>query len=85
MDTDIQRRELRDPDNALVDLTSGEFDLLSVMQERANRLLSRDLLIELSKGRDADVFDRSIDISISRLRQKIEDDPKNPRFIKTPI
>ena len=80
---DIQRRELRDPDNALVDLTSGEFDLLSVMAERANRLLSRDLSIELSKGRDADVFDRSIDISISRLRQKIEDDPKNPRFLKT--
>ena len=80
---DVQRRELRDPDKALVDLTSGEFDLISVMAERANRLLSRDLLLELSKGRDADVFDRSIDITISRLRQKIEDDPKNPQFIKT--
>ncbi len=80
---DVQRRELRDPEHALVDLTSGEFDLLTVMAERANRLLSRDLLIELSKGRDADVFDRSIDITISRLRQKIEDDVKNPQFIKT--
>ena len=77
------RRELRDPDDVLVDLTSGEFDLLAALIERPNRLMTRDLLLDITKGRQADVFDRSIDITISRLRQKIEEDPKNPQFIKT--
>ena len=80
---DVVRRELRDPDDVLVDLTSGEFDLLAALIERPNRLMTRDLLLDITKGRQADVFDRSIDITISRLRQKIEEDPKNPKFIKT--
>ena len=80
---DVVRRELRDPDHVLVDLTSGEFDLLAALIERPNRLMTRDLLLDITKGRQADVFDRSIDITISRLRQKIEEDPKNPQFIKT--
>lgn len=80
---DVVRRELRDPDDVLVDLTSGEFDLLAALIDRPNRLMTRDLLLDITKGRQADVFDRSIDITISRLRQKIEDDPKNPQFIKT--
>ena len=80
---DVVRRELRDPDDVLVDLTSGEFDLLAALIERPNRLMTRDLLLDITKGRQADVFDRSIDITISRLRQKIEEDPKNPQFIKT--
>ena len=79
---DVVRRELRDPDDVLVDLTSGEFDLLAALIERPNRLMTRDLLLDITKGRQADVFDRSIDITISRLRQKIEEDPKNPQFIK---
>ena len=77
------RRELHDPEDVLVDLTSGEFDLLAALIERPNRLMTRDLLLDITKGRQADVFDRSIDITISRLRQKIEEDPKNPQFIKT--
>ena len=80
---DVVRRELRDPDDVLVDLTSGEFDLLAALIERPNRLMTRDLLLDITKGRQADVFDRSIDITVSRLRQKIEEDPKNPQFIKT--
>ena len=80
---DVVRRELRDPDDVLVDLTSGEFDLLAALIERPNRLMTRDLLLDITKGRQADVFDRSIDITIWRLRQKIEEDPKNPQFIKT--
>ena len=80
---DVVRRELRDPEDVLVDLTSGEFDLLAALIERPNRLMTRDLLLDITKGRQADVFDRSIDITISRLRQKIEEDPKNPQFIKT--
>ena len=80
---DVVRRELRDPDDVLVDLTSGEFDLLAALIERPNRLMTRDLLLDITKGGQADVFDRSIDITISRLRQKIEEDPKNPQFIKT--
>ena len=80
---DVVRRELHDPDDVLVDLTSGEFDLLAALIERPNRLMTRDLLLDITKGRQADVFDRSIDITISRLRQKIEDDPKNPQLIKT--
>ena len=80
---DVVRRELRDPDDVLVDLTSGEFDLLAALIERPNRLMTRDLLLDITKGRQADVFDRSIDITISRLRQKIEEDPKYPQFIKT--
>ena len=80
---DVVRRELRDPEDVLVDLTSGEFDLLAALIDRPNRLMTRDLLLDITKGRQADVFDRSIDITISRLRQKIEDDPKNPQFIKT--
>ena len=80
---DVVRRELRDAEDVWVDLTSGEFDLLAALIDRPNRLMTRDLLLDITKGRQADVFDRSIDITISRLRQKIEDDPKNPQFIKT--
>lgn len=66
-----------------VDLTTGEFSLLLALVERAPRVLSRDQLIELSRGAVAEVFDRSIDTHISRLRSKIEPDPRKPIFIKT--
>lgn len=64
-------------------LTAGEFDLLVALAERAGRVLSRDQLLDLTKGRAAAAFDRSIDVQLSRLRRKIEDDPKDPELIKT--
>jgi len=64
-------------------LTAGEFDLLAALAEHPGRVLTRDQLLDLTKGRDAIPFDRSIDVQISRLRRKIEDDPKEPSLIKT--
>ena len=80
---DPARRELRDPQGVLVELTAGEFGLLMALVERPRRVLSRDRLLDLTKGRDAQPFDRSIDVQVSRLRRKIEPDPKNPDMIKT--
>jgi two-component system, OmpR family, response regulator len=80
---DVGRRELRDQDGVLVPLTSGEFDLLLAFAERPQRVLNRDQLLDLTRGRSAQAFDRSIDVQLSRLRRKIEADPKDPQLIKT--
>jgi two-component system OmpR family response regulator len=80
---DLSRRELRRPDGALVPLTAGEFDLLAVLAERPGRVLSREQLLDLTRGREAQPFDRSVDVQLSRLRRKIEADPKEPAIIKT--
>ena len=64
-------------------LTSLEFDLLLCLARAADRVLSREELLDAIAGRDYDVFDRSIDVHISLLRRKLGDDPKSPRFIKT--
>ncbi|MDB5973756.1 MAG: DNA-binding response regulator [Nevskia sp.] len=80
---DVGRRELYSPRNALVSLPAGEFDLLLILLERPHRILSRDTLLDLARGRIPAPFDRSIDVQISRLRRKIEVDPKEPLFIKT--
>lgn len=64
-------------------LTTYEFSLLRVLAERAGRVLGREMLLELLHGSSEDAFDRSIDVHISRLRHKLEDDPKNPRLLKT--
>ena len=80
---DLARRELFSPDSVLVELTAGEFDLLVAFAERPQRVLSRDQLLDLTKGRDAQPFERSIDVQLSRLRRKIEADAKNPEMIKT--
>ena len=66
-----------------IPLTTGEFDLLHVFVEHPDRALSRDRLVDLIKGYDRSPFDRSIDVRVTRLRQKIEDDPKAPRYIHT--
>lgn len=66
-----------------VALSSGEFSLLSIFVERPNMVLTRDQLIDLTRGRNAGPFDRAIDNQVSRLRKKIEDDPKNPVVIQT--
>lgn len=80
---DARRRQLLSPEGAVVDLTSGEFDLLLTFAERPQRVLSRDQLLDIARGRDATSFDRSIDVQVSRLRRKIEADPKVPELIKT--
>jgi len=80
---DTARRELVDPMGTLVALTAGEFDLLVAFLERPRRVLDRDQLLGFTKGRMAQPFDRSIDVQLSRLRRKIEADPKEPRIIKT--
>lgn len=64
-------------------LTTGEFALLKVLVEHARKPLSRDKLMELARGREYDVFDRSIDVQVSRLRKLVEDDPAKPRYIQT--
>ena len=76
-------RELNDPHNVRVALTDAEFDLLQVLCERPGRILSRDQLLDLTQGRSAGAFERSIDILVSRLRRKIEADPHQPSIIKT--
>ena len=80
---DAVRRELTAPDGRLVNLTGGEFDLLLAFVEHPQRTMTRDQLLDLTRGRSAAPFDRSVDIQVSRLRQKIEPDSKEPRFIKT--
>lgn len=80
---DFAKRELRAPDGTLVPLTAGEYDLLAAIVERPGRVLSRDQLLDLTRGRDAAPFDRSVDVQISRLRRKLEPDPKEPQIIKT--
>ncbi len=77
------RREILDDDEVATPLSHGEFLLLSVFLQRPNVVLSRDQLLDLTKGRMANLFDRSIDNQVSRLRRKIEDDPKNPKLIQT--
>jgi two-component system OmpR family response regulator len=80
---DLGRRELVSEDNVAVPLSGGEFRLLSVLIERPGMILTRDQLLDLTRGRSAQPFDRSIDNQISRLRKKIERDPKNPELIRT--
>ncbi len=80
---DLRQRRLVSPEGALIDLTSGEFDLLAVFAERPQIVLRRDQLIDLARGRDATSYDRSIDVQVSRLRRKLEADPRNPELIKT--
>src|SRR3954452_25332750 len=80
---DTGQRELIGPDGIALPLSSGEFRLLTALLERPKIALTRNQLLDLTKGRDADLFDRSIDNHVSRLRKKIEPDPKNPRYIKT--
>ena len=80
---DAGQREIVGVDGVAMPLSSGEFKLLMAFIERPKVALSREQLLDLTKGRDTDVFDRSIDNQVSRLRRKLEHDPKNPRYIKT--
>jgi two-component system, OmpR family, response regulator len=80
---DVARREVRNPDGVLLPLTAGEFELLAAFADHPQRVLNRDQLLDLTKGRRAAAFDRSIDVQLSRLRRKIEEDPNEPTLIKT--
>ncbi len=80
---DPTRRRLLSPDQVEVPVTGGEYDLLVALVERANRVLTRDMLLDLLRGRQAGPFDRAIDVAISRLRRKLEDDGRHAQLIKT--
>ena len=82
-DLDMGLRELRNSDGSIVNLTGAEFDLLRVLVERPKRVLTRDNLLDYTQGHTSTALDRSIDILISRLRQKIELDPRDPQIIRT--
>jgi len=80
---DLLKRELHRADGEPVPLTTGEYDLLQALARSPNRVLNRDQLMDLVKGREWAATDRVIDTQIVRLRKKIERDPKNPELIKT--
>lgn len=78
-----ERRTLTGEGSVDIHLTSGEFALLLALVKNAPRVLNRDQLLDLSRGAFANPFDRSIDSQISRIRRKLETDPRKPRYIKT--
>ena len=80
---DLETHQLVDAEGAETPITGMEFDLLRVFVENPNRVLSRDQLLTLTRNRDWEPFDRSIDIRIARLRRKIEPDPDKPSVIRT--
>jgi two-component system OmpR family response regulator len=80
---DLLRRELRRLNGELVPLTAGEFELLCVFVRHPNRVLNRDQVIDLVKGREWAAYERGVDTQVMRLRKKVETDPSNPSLIKT--
>ena len=79
---DIQNRSLSKKGKN-ISITTGEFNLLKVFTERPKQPLSRDQIMQLARGKELDVFDRSIDVQISRIRKLIEDDANNPKYLQT--
>jgi len=80
---DTTARHLLDSEGTIVTLSGGEYRLLRVFLDHPQRVLNRDQLLNLTQGRDADTFDRSIDLLVSRLRQRLLDDARDPAYIKT--
>jgi len=80
---DTAARSLTGPQGQDVGLTTGEFDLLCAFAQHAGRVLSRDFLLEQTRGREAGPFDRTIDVQVGRLRKKLEIDAENPQIIKS--
>lgn len=80
---DTSARHLLDEDGTMVALSGAEYRLLRVFLDHPQRVLNRDQLLNLTQGRDADLFDRSIDLLVSRLRQRLLDDAREPAYIKT--
>lgn len=79
----LKLHRLKSPDGQQVEISRGEFSLLCALLSSPQRILSRDQLLELSRLHSTEVYDRSIDVQILRLRRKIEVDPSQPQFIKT--
>ncbi len=80
LETETRRVTLRETE---IELTSTEFELLRILMDSRGRVLSREMLLRKLRGIDADIYDRSVDMLISRLRKKLSDDSRSPRFIKT--
>jgi two-component system OmpR family response regulator len=80
---DLILRQLVSPEQIVIPLSNAEFRLLAVLVEHPNRVLTREFLLDEARGRGMELFDRSIDILISRVRQKLNDDPRTPSLIKT--
>jgi two-component system OmpR family response regulator len=80
---DLAARLLQRGDGTVVDLTTGEFELLAVFVRHPGRVLSRDFLLEHTRGREAGPFDRTVDVLIGRLRRKMEFDTERPELIKS--
>lgn len=80
---DISQREVIGQDNVAIPLSTAEFHLLSAFLDHPKMVLSRDQLLDITAGRSAKVFDRAIDNQVSRLRKKLEENPKKPTLIKT--
>ncbi len=80
---DTVTRDLLSPDGVVVALSGAEYRLLRVFLDHPNRVLNRDQLLDLTHGREAEPFDRSIDVLVSRLRHRLGDDPREPAIIKT--
>ncbi|MCC9000479.1 MAG: winged helix-turn-helix domain-containing protein, partial [Candidatus Contendobacter sp.] len=80
---EVAARQLIAPDRVVVPLGAGEYRLLRVFLEHPQRVLDRDRLLDLTQGRDATPFDRSIDVQVSRLRRRLRDDPREAMLIKT--
>jgi two-component system, OmpR family, response regulator len=80
---DLAARRLRNPDGQDVVLTGGEFDLLCAFARHPGRVLSRDFLLEQTRGREAGPFDRTVDVLVGRLRKKVEADADTPQIIKS--
>ena len=76
-------RQLVSPEELVIPLSNAEFRLLTVFVEHPNRVLTREFLLDEARGRNMDIFDRSIDILVSRVRQKLNEDPRTPSLIKT--
>jgi two-component system OmpR family response regulator len=79
----LATRQLLSHENVEISLTSRTYDLLLAFLEHPQRILSRDQLLTILSNRTAEPFDRSVDVQVSRLRQKLNDDPKEPKLIKT--
>jgi len=80
---DVATRRLESPEGVVVDLSSGEHDMLMAFLDHPRRVLSRDQLLDLARNRSSTPFDRSIDVHIGHLRRKIEANPRDPQLIKT--
>ena len=80
---DTATRVLTAPDGVVTPLSGGEFRLLRILLEHPNRVLSRDQLIEMIHGREAEAYDRAIDVQVSRLRSRLRDEGREPELIKT--